>query len=205
MPIVLFGLVLYVAGPAVAKLSALPIFYLCLAMPIPRLWYTQLATPLQELAAQSSCLLLRLFGVVIRVTASRLEIVSQSGRTYDLTVVEACSGVRSLIAYVALGVAWAYLETRPVWQRVALVLAAVPIALLCNVLRVAVTCSMFVADRPELGRDFMHEFMGLAMLVPAVVLFWLLGRLLGALYVEDDEEDDQPAPRGAGGKAEVAS
>ena len=187
MTIVLFGLVLYLAGPTVAKLTSLPIFYLSLAMPIPKMLYTKIATPLQELAAQSSCVLLRLLGVRIDIAASHMEIVSRSGELHQLTVVEACSGVRSLIAYVALGVAWAYLEDRPLWQRVVLVLAAVPIAMLCNIARVAVTCWMFVIDKPELGRDFMHTFMGLTMLVPAVGLFWLLGWLLGAVFVEDKE------------------
>lgn len=195
MCVMLFGAVLYLAGPAAARITWLPIFYLAFAMPIPRMLYTRIATPLQELAAQSSCLLLKLFGARIDIVASHMEIVSRSGKVHELTVVEACSGVRSLLAYVALGVAWAYLEERPVWQRVVLVLCAVPIALLCNVARVTGTAWMFVIDRPELGMDFMHKFMGLAMLLPAVVLFWLLGLLLQKLYVEEEE------PHAEGGAA----
>jgi len=199
MTVVLFGLVLYLAGPAAARLVWLPVFYLAFAMPVPKMLYTQIATPLQELAAQSSCLLLKLFGVRIAIAASHLEIVSRSGQVHELTVVEACSGVRGLIAFVALGVAWAYLEARPIWQRLVLVLSAVPIALLCNILRVGGTCWMFVIDRPELGRDFMHKFMGLAMLLPALGMFWLLGLLLQRLWVEEgDENEGAPAPVGVG-------
>ena len=188
MTVVAFGLILYLAGPRMAALTWLPVFYLTLAMPVPERIYRQIANPLQELAAVASGLLLGLFGAHVDVTASHLTVTSVSGQVYPLNVIEACSGVRSLLAYLALGVAWAYLEYRPIWQRVALVASAVPIAVLCNILRVTVTCSMFVADRPEMGQEFMHWFMGMVMLAPALLLFFLLSWLLGNLFVEE------PAP-----------
>jgi exosortase len=95
--------------------------------------------------------------------------------------------MRSLMAYVALGVAWAYLEYRPLWHRVILVAATVPIAVFINVVRVTITCTMYVVDRPELGEDFMHSVVGMMMLVPAMLLFWLLNWLLSSLFVEEDE------------------
>ena len=197
IPMMLFGVVLYVAGPAVIHLAWLPILYLVLAMPIPDMIYVQIALPLQNFAAQTATTFLQAVGVEISVTASRLDIVSLSGAEHTLTVAEACSGVRSLIAYVALGVAWAYLEYRPIWQRVVLVASAVPIAIVLNVVRVAITCLMYVIDKPEMGQGFMHEMAGIMMLAPAVLLFWLLGWLLHGLVIEVDE--DAPAA-GAGGE-----
>ena len=188
MTVVLFGVVLYLAGPAVIRIAWLPIFYLVLAMPIPEGLYTRLAYPLQEFAAKSATILLQLFNVQINVTASNLKIVSLSGRDYGLTVAEACSGIRSLIAYLALGVAWAYLEYRPIWQRVILVGSAIPIAILLNIIRVAITCTMYVIDKPELGQDIMHELMGMVMLAPALALLWLLSLVLKNLFIEVDEE-----------------
>jgi len=195
MVVMLMGLVLYQAGPGTTRLTWLPICYLSLAMPIPRMLYTRIATPLQELAAQSARLLLKLFGAQIDIMGSHLDITSVTGRFYELTVVEACSGVRSLIAYVALGVAWAYLENRPIWQRVVLVAAAVPIAMACNIARVAATCWMYVIDRPELGEGFMHSFMGLVMLIPAIAMFWLLGVLLSHMFIEEEVEDEPRRPK----------
>jgi exosortase len=188
IPVMLFGVVLYVAGPAVMRLAWLPIVYLVLAMPIPEMIYVQIALPLQNFAAHTATTFLQAVGVEMTVTASRLDIVSRSGAEHTLTVAEACSGVRSLIAYVALGVAWAYLEYRPIWQRVVLVASAVPIAIFLNVVRVAITCTMYVVDKPELGQDFMHEVAGIMMLAPAVLLFWLMGWLLHSLIVEVEEE-----------------
>ena len=197
MVVALFGLVLYLAGPRVLRLAWLPIVYLMLAMPIPEMLYVRIALPLQNFAAKGATILLQLTGVEISVTASRLDVVSRSGVEHSLTVAEACSGIRSLIAYVALGVAWAYLQYRPIWQRVVLVASAVPIAILLNVVRVAITCMMYVIDKPEMGQGFMHEMAGIMMLAPAVLLFWLLGWLLHGLVIEVDE--DAPAA-GAGGE-----
>jgi exosortase len=186
MVFLMFALVLYLAGAAVARTLALPIFFLLFALPVPDMLYSRVASPLQELAAGGAAGVLRLFGVTISAGASSLSVTSLSGRAYTLTVAEACAGMRLLTAFVALGVATAYLEDRPVWQRLVLVAAAVPIAVLCNVARVAVTCSMYVWDHPELGQGFMHGFTGMVMLVPALLLLWLLGLLLGRLFVDVD-------------------
>ncbi|MCJ7545169.1 MAG: exosortase/archaeosortase family protein [Phycisphaerae bacterium] len=197
IPIMLFGLVLYQAGPGVMRIAWLPILYLVLAMPIPEILYVKISLPLQNFAARGATTFLQLCGVEMGVTASRLDVVSRSGAENSLTVAEACSGIRSLIAYIALGVAWAYLEYRPIWQRLVLVAAAVPIAIFLNVARVAITCTMYVIDKPELGRDFMHEVAGMVMLAPALVLFWLLSWVLRSLVIEVDE--DAP-PAAASGK-----
>lgn len=201
MPVALFGLVLYLAGPAVMRTAWLPILYLILAIPIPEILYVRVALPLQNFAARGATTFLQLCGVEMEVTASRLDVVSLSGVEHSLTVAEACSGIRSLIAYVALGVAWAYLEYRPIWQRLVLVASAVPIAIFLNVARVAITCTMYVVDKPELGQDFMHEVAGMVMLAPALVLFWLLSWLLRSLVIEEDEE---APPAAAGGETSAS-
>jgi len=190
MVFLLFGLVLYLAGPKVIRLTWLPILFLVFALPVPSSVYTKISLPLQNFAAKGAEVLLKLLTVKIKVTASRLDVTGISGKVYPLTVAEACSGMRLLMAFVALSVAMAYLEDRPVWQRVVMVAFGVPIAIVCNVLRVAITCGMCVIDRPELGQKFMHDFTGMVMLIPAFLLLWLLGKFLGALYVEEEEEDD---------------
>ena len=195
MTLLIFGLVLYLAGPEVIRITWLPILYLSLAMPIPDMLYSRISVPLQELAARGAAILLQLAGVQIDVTASNLQIRSFSGHEYGLTVAEACSGMRSLMAYVALGVAWAYLEYRPLWHRCILVAATVPIAVFINIVRVSITCGMYVVDRPELGQDFMHGLVGMVMLAPALLLLWLLNWLLKSLFVEVDE----PEPDGEAG------
>ncbi|MFW6132814.1 MAG: exosortase/archaeosortase family protein [Planctomycetota bacterium] len=203
MVFLLFGLVLYLAGPSIIRLTWLPILYLLFAVPLPELLYGRIAGPLQELAAIGSTFLLRLFGVDISATRSHLELLSVNGNWHQLTVAEACAGMRLLMAFAALGVAMAYLQARPLWQRVTLVVAGIPIAVLCNVFRVSITSTMYVLDKPQLGQDFMHTFTGMLMLVPALMLLWLLSKLLEALYVEE-EDDPGPDRTGAAPAGETA-
>ncbi len=188
--ILIFGLVFYLCGPKVAMAAFVPIFYLTLAMPWPDRLYQMISGPMQEMAAKASTALLQMFGVEISVTASFLEITSISGKHYPLQVAEACSGMRSLMAFVALGVAMAYVEDRPFWQRLVIMVGGIPIALACNILRVTATCSMFVIDKKEFGEKVMHTAMGMALLIPALLLLLLLSKLLNSIYVEVDDEDD---------------
>ncbi|MDP6546375.1 MAG: exosortase/archaeosortase family protein [Phycisphaerae bacterium] len=201
----LLGIVLYLCGPQVLKITWVPIVFLLLAMPIPDILYQNIAYPLQELAAHGTTILLKLFNVEIEVSASSLSITSISGRVHPLQVVEACSGVRSLMAFVALSTAMAYIDDRPVWQRLVLIFSSLPITVLCNILRVTATSTMFVIDRPEMGKDFMHTFMGMMLLIPALLMLLGLSWLMNHLFVdvdsdedEDDEDQDVEAPVSSG-------
>lgn len=192
IPLLIFGVVWYLCGPRIARLMLVPIFFLALAMPLPDSIYQSISLRLQNLAAALSTGLLHVFGVQISVTASFMEVTSMSGQVYPVQVAEACSGVRSLMAFVALGVAMAYVQERPFWQRAIIILMGIPIALVVNILRVAATSSMYVYDQPELGQDFMHTAMGMLLLIPALLLLFLLTQLLDSLFldVDEDEEDD---------------
>ncbi len=199
----LLGLVAYVSGWGVVRVAWVPIVYLILAMPLPDALYEKIALPLQSLAAAASAKLLGLFGVQITVDALHLQVVSLSGKSIPLNVEEACSGIRSMMAFVALSVAWAYITDRPWWHRLALVLAGVPVMIACNILRVALTATMFVIDKRQFGEDLMHELMGMVLLIPAAGFLWLLSKLLSSLFVEVEEEEEEgkaPSP-GAPGAA----
>jgi len=173
------------------------VVYLLLAMPLPDTLYERIALPLQTLAASASGHFLRLFGVDITVDALRLNIWSLTGKNHPLTVAEACSGVRSMMAFVALSVAWAYITDRPWWHRLTLVLAGFPVLVACNILRVSLTAVMFVIDWPQFGEDFMHEFMGLALVfVAGLPMLMLLSKFLSSLFVEVEEEAEAPAAAG---------
>ncbi len=186
----LFGLVLYLAGKDVIRVVWLPVLYLALAVPIPEGLYTRVAYPLQNVAARGAVVMLQACSVDINGVQSSLQLWSRTGVPHELTVAEACSGMRLLMAFLALGVAMAYVETRPVWQRVILVGAGVPIAILCNVFRVAITCSAYYFDHPELGQNVLHKFAGMLMLAPAFGMLFILGWILNRVYVSVDDDDD---------------
>jgi exosortase len=201
MVFLLLGLVLYMAGFAVTKVVYIPIVYWLFAMPWPKMLYSRVAFPLQNLAAKGSALMLGAFGVDITATGSSLDIVNIHHVAINppLEVAEACSGIHSLMAYLALGVALAYLEDRPLWQRVTLVLCIVPVAIFTNILRVAITATMYYIDHRDWGISVMHELTGLFMLVPTFLILWLISWLLKRVFVEVDD-DEQVAPKGGAGQ-----
>jgi exosortase len=189
-----FGLVLYLGGGKVIRVTWLPILFLIFAMPLPARVYNAISLPLQNLAARGAGTALGLFNIDVNSSASTLDLVSISGQLRTLAVAQACNGMRLLMAFMALGVAAAYLDERPKWQRVILVLAAMPIAIFCNILRVTITCLMYFVDKEELGQKFTHTVTGLLMLVPAFALLWVLGWILKKLVTEEGEGDEQDTP-----------
>ena len=201
----LIGLILFMGGWSVLRATWVPAVFLIFAMPLPARLYGMISLPLQNLAASSAGGLLSAAGVQIESQASHLTLWSQTNVRHELTVAEACSGMKMLMAFLALGVAMAYIDRRPNWQRIVLIAISVPVAVLVNILRVTITASMFVIDKPEMGQKFMHEFTGMLMLPPALAMLWLVGILLDRLITEDDEGEqaspasDGPQPAQEGG------
>ncbi len=201
MAMLAVALIAFLGGLQLARLVWLPIMFLVFAMPIPPIVYGSMAYPLQEIAASGAGNLLKLLGFQVEVIASSMQVLSATGKMYPLVVEEVCSGMRLLVAFMALGVAMAYLEDRPVWQRVIIVAMGVPVAVACNVFRVTITCLMYYMDKPQMGKGFMHEFTGMLMLIPAFAILWFVGWLMQGTVVEEDDE----TPPGSDGRKREAS
>ena len=197
------GVTLYMGGWQIMRIAWFPIAFLLFAVPLPEHVYVSLTMPLRRIASVAASTLLSLIpdlqadvsGVVIDYT--------YHGVLGSLNVEEACSGMRLLMAFVTLGVAMAYLGDRPVWQRSVMVLACVPIAMFCNIIRVTTTGLLFVfKDQPvgerwgleSLTRGTPHALLGLAMLPIALGLFSLVGWVLSNIFVDDPS----PAVEGLG-------
>ncbi|HHH76465.1 MAG TPA: exosortase/archaeosortase family protein, partial [Phycisphaerae bacterium] len=122
MLLVLLGLVWYMAGTKVMLLAWLPILYISFAIPFSDMIYNRISVPLQQLAAAVSGDIMTLLGVQeMEVSNSNMTFLTKSGQIAELTVAEACSGVRSLMAFAALGVAMAYVALHPFWHRLVMV------------------------------------------------------------------------------------
>jgi exosortase/archaeosortase family protein len=114
--------------------------------------------------------------------------------TKPLEVAEACSGMRLLVAFFALAVALGYSSDRPMWQKVTLAVCALPIAVLCNGLRVMLTGYLVVNVSPSWGQGDAHGFFGLTMLVPAMLLQLAVAWVLDRLFIEvPTAEEGRPA------------
>lgn len=196
--VVLFGLVLWILGWDYLKILWLPICYLLFMINPPEVLYVKITTPLQLLAASAGVHLLPLFGIHAVQSATQVNI-QQGTHWLSLDVAEACSGIRMLTAFFALSVALAYSSQRPVWEKLVLAFCALPIAILCNALRVTLTGVLYVTAGKSWAEGSTHATIGLAMLIPAFGLQLLAGWILDHLFVDEPVTAPTVAPGVADG------
>ena len=147
----LAGLVIFYWGWRQVVLWWLPFLLLVLAVPPPELVTATLALPLQLRASRLGAALLEWRHVPVRLAGNVLELPG-----YRLFVTEACSGLRSLTALLSLAVLTAGLWLRSPFSRVLLVLAALPVAVAINGVRVFLTGFLVYYVDPKMGQGFMH-------------------------------------------------
>jgi exosortase len=95
-----------------------------------------------------------------------------------LEVVEACSGIRSLLSLVTLAIIYGYMVETRTWVRVTLALASIPIAVAANSLRIVGTGLLVQYWDPDKAEGFFHIFSGWLVFVVALAMLFFLHRLL---------------------------
>ncbi|HEX6641892.1 MAG TPA: exosortase/archaeosortase family protein [Thermoanaerobaculia bacterium] len=168
-----FGLVIFLYGLAQIRRWWLPIALLLLSVPLPAIVLSSLAFPLQLKASQMGAALLEWRHVPVAVAGN---VIHLPGRT--LFVTEACSGLRSLTALIALGVLIGGLWLRSPWMRVLLLALTVPVAMILNGIRIFFTGFLVYFVSPGLGEGFMHYTEGWVIFAVAFAILgataWLL-------------------------------
>ncbi len=129
-----YGVVLATCGFPVFRLLMFPLLLLLFMIRIPQFIYGQITFPLQILASQFAESSLSLLGIPVLREGNVLELASQK-----LNVVEACSGIRSLLSLGFLSLVYGYFFESKRWIRAVLFLATIPIAIFANGLRVTIT------------------------------------------------------------------
>ncbi len=178
------GASLMVAGWPITRWAWFAIGFLLFALPVPDRIYEQLTMPLREVAAVTSAAILAIIPGMIAEPQGALVEYIYNGRTGTLDVERACSGMRLLVTMSALGVAMAFLNERPLWQRLIVILACVPIAIFCNIIRVTTTGFLYVFGRDDLATGAPHMLLGLSMLVIAFALYSGMNYVLSHLFVD---------------------
>ena len=185
----IFGVTLLLGGWRVMRIAWFPILFLLLAVPLPQWLYVELTRPMREIASTMAAVVMPLFttGLHTEAQAVVIDYVVPGSPPGQLNVEEACSGMRLTMAFVTLGVAMAYLGNRPAWQRIVMVLCCLPIAILCNAIRVTVTGLLIIHGHQDWARGTPHQLLGLLTLLIALGLFALIGYVLGNLFMEEPE------------------
>jgi exosortase len=180
------GLVLMVAGWQVFRRLLWILLFLFLMLPLPGPVHNTISGPLQRLATTGSVVLLEAFGVQVSQQGN----VVVLGENTPIAVAEACSGLRMLTAFVMVAAFIAYMVKRPRWQKAVLLASSIPVAVICNIVRIFATAVLILHVSSEVGEKFFHDFAGLVMMPVAVLL------LFGELWLMDKIVTPDAAPSG---------
>jgi len=161
--IVLVGVIWTLAGTAVVRALLFPLCILLFMIRIPLFVYQQLTFPLQIFASKVATGMLMLSGIPVLRDGNVLELPSQR-----LEVIEACSGIRSLLSLTFLSLTYAYIFDGRRWMRPVLFLCAIPIAIGANAFRITLTGILSEYNK-ALAEGFFHSFEGWLLFMVALV------------------------------------
>jgi exosortase len=164
------GLIVYFCGGSMLGAMAFPLAFLLFAIPIPTVVYNEIVFPLQFRASRFATWTLEMLNLFPVMREGNVLMIPGM----SLEVVEACSGIRSLVSLLALAAGYGYLVERSIVVRWLLIAAMVPLAIVSNGTRVTITAIMANYLGPQAAEGFMHEFSGWVIFVVATVLFLLL-------------------------------
>lgn len=170
LPFLLWGSAYYLWGWKVAKMLIFPLFFFWLAIPLPS--FQQATSQLQVLATSMAHHGAAIFGVETIVQGTMIS--PANGNWEPLEIAAGCSGIRSLMALLMISAAWAYIAKIALWKKVLLFLAAFPLAIVGNSLRVI---SIFVIAEygdADWARTTWHDWSGLLLFYPFSLLLLLM-------------------------------
>jgi exosortase len=173
----LAGGILFVLGWQHLKVLLFPLGILLLMIPIPAIIFNQIVFPLQLLASRVGEVSLSAAGVPVLREGNVIILANTS-----LEVAEACSGIRSLVSLLTLGIVYGYFVDRRPGIRTAIALSSIPVAILANGLRVAGTGFAAHFFGPAAAQGFFHTFSGWLVFGFAFVLLFAVVRTLQWLF-----------------------
>lgn len=170
----IMGLVLLLAGKAVFRILLFPLLFTFLMVPLPQSLVNIVAFPLQLIAASWAVGGLQFFGIPALLEGNIIHLAHT-----QLFVADACSGLRSLMALLTLGVVFAYFFRRGhAIQQLVLVASTIPIAIVVNAFRVFLTGYIAHHWGRELATGIIHEFQGMITFSLAFVVLLAEARIL---------------------------
>lgn len=170
---IVIGLCGMMVGWARTKAMGFPLFMILTMFPLPHFLYDRVSFELKLLSSKLGVAMIQAYGM----SAYREGNVIDLGFT-QLQVVDACSGLRFLIPMIVLGIVLAYFFRASWWKRIVLVLSTIPLSIVTNSLRIALTGILYEVMGPEAAEGFFHGFSGwfIFMFTLAILLLemWIL-------------------------------
>lgn len=164
-------------GKKTLKKYWFPYFFLLFMFPIPDALYVSLTVPLKLIASEISAELIRFTGQPVFLDGNIIEILN-----FKMEVVEACSGLQSLMTYFMIGLLLAMQLNNTIPRSLLLITMIIPVAMLANILRITATGVLAGYFGTEIAHGFFHEIGGiLTFIVGLVILFGLFSLLSNSI------------------------
>ena len=181
------------------RVILIPLLYLSFMIPLPNILYHGLSSELQLISSKIGVAFIRLFGISVHLEGNVIDL-----GLMKLQVVEACSGLKYLFPLASIGFACAYLFKGKLWKRVVIALATLPITVVMNSARIAITGILVEYFGRSMAEGFFHLFEGMVVFVGAIILLLIvmaivarLGRdktrLADAFVLEVEKGESPPA------------
>jgi exosortase len=169
----LAGIILFLFGWKHLRILAFPLAFLLLMIPIPAIVFNKIAFPLQLFASRVGESTISAFNIPVLREGNVLVLAHTK-----LEVAEACSGIRSLVSLLTLGIVYAYFSDSRAWVRTLIVLSTIPVAILANGARVAGTGIAAHYFGPGAAEGFYHEFAGWAIFIIAFIMMLAIQKIV---------------------------
>ena len=178
VPLVVAATTLAVGGWGLFRWALPGLVFLIFMIPLPMVLDDKLAAPLQRIATKGSYEVLTALNQPV-VTEGNVILIGRQ----RVEVAEACRGLSMLLSFGALITAMVILVRRPIWERIVLVLSIIPIALLCNIIRISITAIAYgYYDRPVKG---VHDYAGYGMMALALGIVVAEMKIMSWLVIEE--------------------
>jgi len=162
------GILLLLGGWSFLRLLLFPLLLLILMIPLPELVTNKLTLPLQLVSSRLATFFLQILGIPVHRQGNIIDLGVR-----QMQVVDACSGLRYILALLALGVIFCYFYQRRPWKIIILLLILIPATIVANALRVA-----GMGLYPALLEGFWHLFSGWLIFVFCFLILAMVNYLL---------------------------
>jgi exosortase D (VPLPA-CTERM-specific) len=196
----LAGSALVLGGSSSLRASAFALLLLFLTIPVPAILLNQVTFPLQLLASQFGEFVLSVLQIPVLREGNVIILANTT-----LEIAEACSGIRSLVSLLTLALVWGYFAGMSGRARALLVVAACPIAIAANGLRVAGTGVAAHYAGAAAAEGFLHTFSGWLVFVVACALLFPVQRLAAWLFKTPNGQTPRPFDAAPGSPRAPAS
>ncbi|MGR3511081.1 MAG: VPLPA-CTERM-specific exosortase XrtD [Sulfitobacter sp.] len=150
-----------------------PVLHLVFMLPLPGMVYYEVSTFLQLVSSELGVWFLRIAGVPVFLDGNIIDL-----GVLKLHVAEACSGLRYLFPILSFSYVFAFLYQGPKWHKALLLLAAAPIAVFMNSVRIALAGILMQRFGAEWLEGFTHFFEGWVIFMASVLILFLLAWIL---------------------------